>query len=73
MTKTIALKQPPSPLLAEIAAEALAAHGIPGRALATFVSEIRDAGGLANDLIDDETLRFCALEFLEKIAGGGSR
>lgn len=70
LEKTLTLKPPPSELLRAIAEEALDAHGTPKRALAAFVVELRDAGGLINDLIDDTILEVRALAFLEKIAKG---
>ena len=57
-------------LLESVAREALATHGAPARALAFFIEEITDAGGLCCALIDASTLEIHARAFLAKIAGG---
>jgi hypothetical protein len=69
MTGTLALKRPSS-LLEAVRLEALDRYVTPQRAIAAFVEEIRDAGGLCSDLIDDATLADRALALLEKLPRG---
>jgi hypothetical protein len=69
MTGMISLKRPAS-LLEAVGFEALDRYRTPQAAVECLVSEIKDSGGMAIDLFDNEAVASAALALLEKLAKG---